>query len=498
MTRRRYQVDPTAGVLLAILLSGLTPAGIRAQTESMTTTTAATVASGAAATPTSSISSSSNPYLGSVPTGKVTSQVLHLSIADAIQRGLRYNLGLLLSEQGSVSARGARWQALSTLLPHLTTGTTGIDQEINLEALGFPPTLIQKFPGFPLIVGPFTTFDARASVSAPLIDLSSLHQVHEAADNVRAARYSYQDARNVVVLVVGNAYLLADAGGADVQAIQAEVDTAQALYQQAVDRFHAGLSPQVDQLRAQVELKTRQEQLLAARNTLATDKLNLARVIGFPNGQQFVLTSKNPYSPLPSVGLEQALAEAYQNRPDYKAAAARVRAAEQARRAAADERLPSVSFNGNFGDIGLSPGNSHETFLASGTLSIPIFQGGRVRGEVIQADAELKQTEDQLKNLNAQIDYDVRTAMMNVKTAAAQVAVAQSNISLADQTLHQARDRFGAGVTDNIEVVQAQEALAAARETYISSLYQYNLAKVSLARAIGVAGQAVMQYLGGK
>jgi outer membrane protein TolC len=499
MTRRDRKVEAKSGVvLLPVLLIALAPTRSRAQTAAMTTTSTAAVPSDAPATPTSSVSASSNPFLGSVSVGKPTSQVLPLSIASAIQQGLRYNLGLLLSEQSSESARGARWQALSSLLPHLNAGVTEIDQQINLEALGFPPALIQKFPGFPIIVGPFTTFDARASLTAPVVNLQDLHQVREAGENARATRYTYQDARNLVVLVVGSAYLLANAGQAEVQTTQAEVNTAQALYQQAVDRFHAGLSPQVDQLRAQVELKTRQEQLLAARNAFATDKLNLARVIGLPNGQQFVLTSKNPYAPLQGISVQQGLAEAYQNRPDYKSAAAHVRAAEQARRAIAAERLPSVSFSSNFGDIGLTPGNSHETFLVSGTVSIPVFQGGRVRGELIEADAQLKQARDQLQNLNAQIDYDVRTALMNLTTAADQVAVAQSNIKLADETLQQARDRFAAGVTDNIEVVEAQEAVATAQQAYISSLYQHNLAKVSLARALGVAGQAVMHYLGGK
>jgi outer membrane protein TolC len=498
MIRRSRQAEVVLAILALVLGSSVAPIEGRAQAMSNMTSGSTGTASETPATPTSSVSATSSPFLGSVPPGKATPGVLPLSIADAIERGLRYNLGILLSEQSSRSARGERWEALSSLLPRLTTSTTGIDQEIDLEALGFTPSLIQKFPGFPAVVGPFTTFDARASVSAPLLNLPSLHQVHAASEDVRAAQYSYEDARNLVVLVVGNAYLLANSGQARVQSAQADVNTAQALYNQAVDRFHAGLSPQIDQLRAQVELRSRQQQLLAAQNAFATDKLNLARVVGLPGGQQFVLTSRNPYAPLEGITVGGALAEAYENRPDYKAAAAQVQAAEQSRRATADERLPSFSFNANFGDIGLSVGNSHETFLVSGTLNIPVFQGGRIHGELIQADAQLRQARDQLKNLNAQIDYDVRTAVLNLNTAAAQVTVAQSNVNLAEQTLQQARDRFAAGVTDNIEVVQAQDALASAREAFISSLYQHNLAKVSLARATGVAEQAVMRYLGGK
>ncbi|HEX5483760.1 MAG TPA: TolC family protein, partial [Terriglobia bacterium] len=263
-------------------------------------------------------------------------------------------------------------------------------------------------------------------------------------------------------------------------------------------RLHAGLSPRIDMLRAQVELKSRQEQLIAAQHDYATEKLNLGRVIGLPTGQPITLTTKTPYAPLAGVSLEKVLADAYQNRPDYKSALAQVRAAESRRRAVLAERYPSVSFMGNFGDIGLTVGNSHETFAIAGTLTIPIFQGGKVHADLVQADAQLKQKRDQFENLKAQIGYDVRTALMNLKTAADQVTVAQSNVSLADQTLAQAKDRFAAGVTDNIEVVQAQEAVANADQTYISSLYQHNLAKVALARAAGIAEQAVLQYLGGK
>jgi outer membrane protein TolC len=499
MTSRSDHAEARLNVLIIILFMALATARGGAQTAAPATASATSGVSAVSASSAGANSSaSSSPFLGSVPSGKASSQAIPLSIANAIERGLRFNLGILLSEQSSQSARGARWQALSQLLPHLTTATTETRQEIDLEALGFTSAITQHFPGFPIIVGPFNTFDARASVTAPVLNLAGIHQVHSASEDVRAAHYTYQDARNLVVLVVGNAYLLANSGHARVQTAEAQVNTAQALYRQAVDRFHAGLSPQVDQLRAQVELKSRQEELLEAQNAFATEKLDLARVIGLPNGQRFVLTSENPYAPLEGITIQQALAEAYQNRPDYKAAFADVRAAEQARRAIADQRLPSVSFNGNFGDIGLSPGNSHETFVVAGTLSIPVFQGGRIRGELIQADAQLKQARDNLQNLNAQIDYDVRTALMNLNTAAEQVNVARSSIDLAERTLIQARDRFAAGVTDNIEVVEAQEALANAQEAYISSLYQHNLAKVSLARATGVAEQAVMHYLGGK
>ena len=433
-----------------------------------------------------------NQFLGSVPSGKVSSTVLKLSLKDAIDRGLKNNLGALLDSQDTRAARGERWQSLSGLLPHLTTSSYMERQQINLAAFGF-----SGFPGIPTIVGPFSLFDARAYLNAPVLDLQALRNIRASSWNVRAAEYTYREARDLVVLAVGNAYLQVNADAAQVSATQAEVNTAQALYQQAADQLHAGLSPRIDALRAQVELKSRQQQLLAAQNQLQTDKLKLARVIGLPSGQGFEVTDKTPYSPLEGINADEALTRAYANRPDFKSAEASVRAAEQSRRAIVAERYPTVGFGANFGDIGLSLPNSHETFAIQGTLSIPVFQGGKVRGELLQADAALRKKKDQLADLRAQIDYQVRTALMNLKTAEDQVQVAKSNEDLANQTLEQARDRFKAGVADNIEVVEAQESVANADQTYISSLYSHNLAKVSLAQAMGIAERAAMQYLEG-
>ncbi|MDE3178382.1 MAG: TolC family protein [Acidobacteriota bacterium] len=488
-------IDHQRNLTAAALAAGLLLAGCAARVAWSQAGVPGTLSYESGAAASGSVNAGQNPFTGSVPSGKATTEVVPLSLKDAIERSLKYNLGILLSEQSTAEARGARWVALGHLLPQLNGGVTESRQEINLEALGFPAN---KFAGFPVIVGPFNTFDARAYLKAPVLDLHALRNDRAARADILAAQYTYQDARNMVVLVAGNAYLLADAGKTRVKTAQTEVSTAQALYKQAVDRFHAGLAPQIDVLRAEVELKGRQQQLIAARNDLATAKLNLARVCGLPDGQEFTLTTPTQYTPIAGVTVEKALADAYAHRSDYKAALAAVTAANQRRRAVLAERYPSVSFDANFGDIGLTPSNSHETFTAAGSVNIPIFQGGRIHGELLEANANLKRAEEQAQNLKEQIAYDVRTALLNLKTASDQVEVAQSNVALAHQTLEQARDRFAAGVTDNIEVVEAQEALATANESYISSLYQDNLAKVALARAAGIAESAVLQYLGGK
>jgi outer membrane protein TolC len=437
-------------------------------------------------------SSAQNAFLGSTPQ-KPVAGVLALSLQDAIQRGLRYNLGLLLSGQGERQATGARAAALSRLLPDINSHISYMAEQVNLATFGLPP-----FPGVPPIVGPFEVFDARAFVSQRILDLSSLNTLHAQSDALKAARFSYQDARDTTVLVVGGTYLQAVASSARIETVRAQLQTATALYQQAVDMKNAGLAAAIDVLRSRVEMQTQQQRLLAVQNNFEKQKLTLARTIGLPTEQAFTLTDKMPFTPAPTLTLQQAIAEAFRSRADYRSAQSLLHAAEMAKKAAQDEHLPSLSFNGDYGDIGNRPTSSHGTFTAAAALKIPIFQGGKVHADVLQADAQLQQRSAQLEDMRARIEYEVRTAFLDLNTAADQVNVAKSSVDVATQQVAQARDRFAAGVTDTIEVVQAQETLAAANDTYISALFAHNLAKLSLARALGVAEEAAAKFLGGK
>jgi outer membrane protein TolC len=296
------------------------------------------------------------------------------------------------------------------------------------------------------------------------------------------------------VLAVGYTYLQAIADEARIQTAEAQVNTAQALYDQASDQVTAGTSPAIDGLRAKVELQTRQQQLIQAKNTFAIQKLTVARVIGLAPGQEFEFTDKSPYQPFEGISVDEALKRAYASRSDYQAAMTDMRAAEFSRKAAVAGYFPSLSFNADYGAGGAHPSTATRVYDVRGTLSIPIFQGGSVRGDVLQADARLQQSRERLDNLRAQIDSDVRTALLNLQSSADQVNVARSNIDLAEETLAQSRDRFTAGVTDTVEVVQSQQSVASAHEQYISSLYSYNFSKISLARALGIAEDSVKQY----
>jgi outer membrane protein TolC len=446
-------------------------------------------------TPSISLPGSQSPFLGSEPEGKATSDVLPIDFKEAIDRGLRNNLGLLLSGDQTITARGERWKALSELLPNIEARVQENVQTQSLTALGLKPSVLHA--PIPRVIGPFNYFDARASLSQSLFNFRNFEKERAASESLKSAQHSYKDARELVVLAVGNSYLQAIAIAARIETTEAQVKSSQALYDKAVDQQKAGLSPAIDTLRARVELQTRQQQLIVARNDFAKQKLAFARLIGLPPGQEFALTEKAPYQSLTPLPLETYLQRAYASRSDYQAALSQVRAAELSRRAASAGRYPSLEMNANYGDIGVTPAHSNGTWQVNGSLNIPIFSGNKVHGEVLEAEAQLKQARSQLGDLRSRIDYDVRAALLDLNASAQQVEVARSSVDLAEQALTQSQDRFSAGVADNLEVVQAQQAVAGAHESYIQSLYAHNLAKVELAYAIGAAEEGIKRFLKG-
>jgi outer membrane protein TolC len=428
-------------------------------------------------------------YSGSVPAGTPARTPLPLTLDHALKLGLEYNLAEVQYGQAMRSARAQRLSVLSALLPNVNASLHETAEQISLQALGV------RFPGLPTVVGPFNYFDLRASLTQSLVDVTRWKNLRSAADLERSVEFSAKDARDLIVLAVTGSYLQIIAVDGRVAAARAQLDTAKAIYQQAEDRSRNGLNAAIDVLRSQVQMQTQQQRLRSLEADYEHSKLNLARIIGLPLGQDFTIANEIPYRSLDGLTLESALDQAYRNRADLQSARAQVRAAEEAYQAAAAQRWPSLSFYTDYGAIGLNPAQAHGTFTAIGALNVPIFQGGRIRAEEEQAQAALQQRKAELEDLRGRIDFDVRTAFLDLKSAADQVSVAQSNVKLAGQTLQQARDRFGAGVADTVEVVQAQEAVTTANNDYISAVYTHNLAKASLARATGNAEQRIRQYL---
>jgi outer membrane protein TolC len=433
-----------------------------------------------------------SPYQRSVPTGTPTAEPLALSIGDAIQRALDHNLGALYAEQRIGEAGGARWKALSELLPNLNGHLTATREQVNLAAFGFPLPA-----GIPSVVGPFNVYDARVFLTQSIFDVHALNEARAEEHKVEAARFDSRNARDIVVLVAGNAYSLAVASATMVDAARAQLDTAQALAQQAADLKEAGLAAGIDVLRADVQLSTARQRVTAARVEFDKRKLTLARIIGLPLGQVFTLTDQIRPIPFPDISLERAVEQAYKSRSDYQAALARIQAAKLNRRAVAGEALPSVKVTADYGDIGLSPSDAHGSFNVTGALNVPIFQGGKTKGKIMEADAELRVRQADAEDLKAGIYYEVQAVFLDLQAGQEQLQVATRGRELAASQLAQARDRFAAGVAGNIEVVQAQEAVALASDQYISALFTSNLATGNLIRALGGAEDAVRQLLGG-
>ena len=447
---------------------------------------------GATASYATSQSSAGIGLTGSVPTGTATNELLHLALRDAIDRALKYNLGSIESGENTHLARGQRLVALSQLLPQVSAGVSETVQQESLATFGL------KLPGIPTIIGPYSYSSVQANLSQTLFSYESIQRFRSARTAEQAANLSYHDILDVVTLTVGNAYLEVIEASSHIVAQEAQVQNAKALYDQAVDAFQAGTAPRIDVTRTEVQLHTEEYDLSVARNNFAVAKLALARAIGLPLGQQFELADKLPYSDINPPSLEDALSKAYRSRSDFRAALDTQKAAAQTLAAAKGERYPVVAMNGDYGDVGETFGQSHGVFTFQGGVSVPLFTGGRIKGDITQAEAQLRQNKAEAENLRGQVDYDVRTAFLNLNAAKEQVDVAQRNVELANESLARSKDRFTSGVTDSVEVVQAEQALASANDQYITSLYNHNFAKLSLARALGVARTSYSQYLGGK
>jgi outer membrane protein TolC len=436
---------------------------------------------------------SQNPYFGGVAGETLSTTPVSLSLEEAVALGLKQNLGGALATDLVTDARGQHWQALSDLLPNVVTDTGFGIHQVNVKAaFGI------SIPGEPPIIGPFGYFDSRAYLRQSVFDWSSIEQARSSRAQLKSAEFSSKDARELVVLVIVSNYLLAIADQSEVESAISQRDTAKTIFRQTGDQKISGLASAVDVLRSQVQLQSREQKLIVAQNDLAKEKLALARAIGLPLGQQFEITTHVPYQELTPSGLDEALQSAYKARSDFQSQVNRVQSAELAKKAASAERYPSLGAETDYGLSGVTPGSSHGTADAAATLRIPIFQGGRVHGDVLRAEASLTAERQRLEDLRAGIDQEVRDAYLDLEASAQEVSVEKSAVTLATQNLEQSRDRFSSGVTDNIEVVQAQDALAITNDAYIASVYSHNLAKISLARAIGVAESRFAEYVEGK
>ena len=448
-------------------------------------------------------SSATNPYFGSVTTAPASAETLRLSLDDAIARGLQNNLGLREVEASERSLHGQRNEALQSFLPTITlSGGTGVYQH-NLVANGFTSATIKKFAslmgtnldGF----SPITKDDLTAGniywnqtlFSGPVI---AAYKAAGAA--VNAAHFEKMSSRGEVVQQVATAYLHAIAAASEVDNARALVRQADLLASDARARHEAGVSANLDDLRAQVELKSRQQSLIAAENTYQKDLILLKREIGIAPGQKIELSDPAPYAELAARTAPEVLDVAYKNRQDYQKVQNQAVEYKAIRLAYRAQRLPTLSFNGFYGTATVNGAGTHGNFAAQGTVSMPLFREAGLRGDIDTASAQMRSVDLQLADLRGAIEYQVRSALLDVDATHQLVQVARSNVELASRTVSDEDDRVKAGVDDNLPLVTAQASLASAESNLVESLYQYNVAKLQLARTTGLLETTYRDYLG--
>jgi outer membrane protein TolC len=433
-----------------------------------------------------------SPVWGGVPDAQAPAGAPRtLTLLDALRLALEHNLSVITAEEAAGRASGTRRLALAELLPSIDGGVTETRRKTNLEAFGFP-----LGPTFPRVVGPFNVFDARLTLKQALFDRRALSIFDAETHQVTAAQLGRRSARDLVVLVAATVYLETVASGARASSARAQLETAQALHRQAQELRNAGVVAGIDVVRAEVRLREQESATIAAQNDFEKAKLRLARLIGLPLRQEFTLTEETPDLPVSASSFEDVLAKAYAARPEFLAAQARVRAAEAMVRAARAERWPTASLVGDYGAIGLTPSTALSTFAITGAVTVPLFDGGRIRGRTIQAESDLNVRKAELEDLRGAIYYNTRSSFLDLAAAEEQLKAATTARDLAALQLTQARDRFAAGVTSNLEVVQAQEAVAAAAEHFIAARYDVTIAQALVLSAPGSLEEAIVKYLG--
>lgn len=433
------------------------------------------------------------PYSGSAGGGRPFSG--KLSLHEAIEHALRYNLGAIGVAEVAQQAQGEARVARSVLLPNVSGGLSETVEQLDLQAVGFRFKLPVPGVSIPAVVGPFNYFDLRASLSQSVADFTAWNNYRSAKEGLRASRLSARDARDLVILAAGGAYLQVISAAARVASARAQLETANALLEQTSQQRAVGIVAQIDVNRSRVQMLTQRQRLTSLENDLAKQKINLARIAGLPPNDRYEIADDAPFAPAPDISLEDALRQAFAGRWDLKAAEAQVQAAERARAAARAEHLPSLSLSADYGVIGPTPDHSHATFSVVGSLKIPIWQGGRIEGDVEQANAALAQRQAELEDLRSKVEADVRNAYLDLGAARSQVDVARENLGVTQENLKLTRQRFDAGVSDNVDVVQSQDAVAGAELDYINGVFAHNVAKLSLARAMGQASDKLGQFL---
>ena len=410
-------------------------------------------------------------------------EVMRLTLEQAVSQALKQNPTEQIAIFTAAESEQDKNIALADLLPQAGARISDEAQKVNLLAQFGGRAL--PFPGFPKTLGPYQLFSAGPSVSQPVFDLTLWQRYQAARNTASASKANSLSTREQVILLVVSQYIGTLRAVANVQASQSRVELAQALYDQAADLQKEGVGTGIDTLRANVELQNEKQRLLEAENDRETSLYGLSRLLNLDPRQKVELTDTLNFFDTPQPEVEASIAEALTNRQEWKALGSQIKAAEDEKRAARDSRLPSVRFDGEFSYLGTSGNTTVPTYTYQGSVNLPLFTGGKIRAEVVRAELEIRKLEEQRADLRNQIALDVKTALLNLDSARSEVQVANLGVQLSKEEVNQARDRFNAGVANNIEVIQAQDSLSRANDNQIVALYRFNQARADLARAIG-------------
>src|SRR5690349_12187484 len=409
-------------------------------------------------------------------------QTLRITLDQAVGLALKQNPTAQIAVLTAAQSEQDKNIARADLLPQASARVSDEAQKVNLLAQFGGRT---PFPGFPKTLGPYQVFSAGPSVSAPVFDLTLWNRYQAARDTANASKANSLSTREQVILLTVSQYIGTLRAVANVQASQSRVDLAQALYDQAADLQKEGVGTGIDTLRANVELQNEKQRLLEAQNDRETLLYGLSRLLNLDPRQKVELGDSLNFSDTPQPEVAASIEEALADRKEWKALGSQIKAAANEKRAAQDSRLPNVRFDGTFAYVGTSGNTTLPTYTYTGSVNVPLFTGGRIRAEVVRADLEIQKLEEQRADLRNQIALDVKTALLNLDSARSEVQVANLGVQLSKEEVDQARDRFKAGVANNIEVIQAQDSLSRANDNQIAALYRFNQARADFARSIG-------------
>jgi outer membrane protein TolC len=405
---------------------------------------------------------------------------LKLTLPEAVRMALRQNPEVQIANLKVVESREDHSIARSSLLPQVSLGVSDAATRRNLEAF-----IGRRIPGIPQHVGPFQTFQAGPGFSAPVFDLALWRHLEASSRNVTGTHEQELTVREQTTLLVVSQYLGCLRAAADVQAALSRVQLAQALYNQAVELQKHGVSTALDTLRSNVELQNEKQRLIVAETQRKTSLYGLEKLLNLDPHQGIQLSDETSFFSTPQYELGESVESAYEHRPEIRALMARESAARLEKRATGDERLPKVVLDGNWGYQGTSAPASIPAYQFQVTLQVPLFTGGRIRAETAKARIKLKRMNSQMEDLKGRIALEVKTAVEQLSAARNEVQVANLGVKLAKDEASDARERFQAGIANNIEVITAQDALSRANDNQIAALYRYNQARADLAHATG-------------